>query len=135
MNTLTAVQILEVTKDTAFTNVGDALSFGLPLSLFGFATVFAVLILIWAILALFKVFFYTIPNAKKNGATPKVEPKKEAVVKAAEAPVAVTAAPVANKGNDGEIVAAIIAAIEAYRAGTGHAAPGGFRVVSFKKRI
>ena len=134
MNALTAVQTLEVTRDTVFTNAGDALAYGLPLSLFGFATVFAVLILIWGILSLFKVFFYTIPNAKKNSSevkktAPKAEPKVEA------APVVVKTEPVVPSGNDNDIVAAIIAAIEAYRAGTGHTAPGGFRVVSFKKRI
>ena len=134
MDIFNSVQMLDaVTKHTVFDNVGDALAYGLPLSLFGFAVVFGVLILIWGILALFKVFFYTIPNAKKNPA-PKVkhEPKKE--VKAepkAEAPVA----PVAQaSSNDGEIVAAIIAAIESYRAANGSTAPGGFRVVSFKKR-
>jgi hypothetical protein len=80
MNTLNAVQMLDVvTKNTKFDNVSDALEYGLPMSLFGFAIVFGVLILIWGILALFKVFFYTIPNAKKNP-VPKVkkeEPKPE----------------------------------------------------------
>ena len=74
MNTFNAVQMLDaVTKNTKFDNVADALEYGLPMSLFGFAIVFGVLILIWGILALFKVFFYTIPNAKKNPA-PKVKP-------------------------------------------------------------
>ena len=135
MNTFNAVQMLDaVTKNTKFDNVADALEYGLPMSLFGFAIVFGVLILIWGILALFKVFFYTIPNAKKNPASKvKPEPKKEvkAEVKA-EAPVAPV---VQTSSNDGEIVAAIIAAIEAYRSANGAAAPGGFRVVSFKKRF
>ena len=135
MNTLNAVQMLDaVTKNTKFDNVADALEYGLPLSLFGFAIVFGVLILIWGILALFKVFFYTIPNAKKNPA-PKVKPEPKKEVKAevkAEAPVAPA---VQASSNDGEIVAAIMAAIEAYRSANGAAAPGGFRVVSFKKRF
>ena len=135
MNTLNAVQMLDaVTKNTKFDNVADALEYGLPMSLFGFAIVFGVLILIWGILALFKVFFYTIPNAKKNPA-PKVKPEPKKEVKAevkAEAPVAPA---VQASSNDGEIVAAIMAAIEAYRSANGAAAPGGFRVVSFKKRF
>ena len=135
MNTFNAVQMLDaVTKNTKFDNVADALEYGLPMSLFGFAIVFGVLILIWGILAQFKVFFYTIPNAKKNPA-PKVKPEPKKEVKAevkAEAPVAPA---VQASSNDGEIVAAIMAAIEAYRSANGAAAPGGFRVVSFKKRF
>ena len=135
MNTLNAVQMLDaVTKNTKFDNVADALEYGLPMSLFGFGIVFGVLVLIWGILALFKVFFYTIPNAKKNPA-PKVKPEPKKEVKAevkAEAPVAPA---VQASSNDGEIVAAIIAAIEAYRSANGATAPGGFRVVSFKKRF
>ena len=132
MNTLNAVQMLDaVTKDTVFDNVGDALAYGLPLSLFGFAVVFGVLILIWGILALFKVFFYTIPNAKMNSA-PKV--KAESKPEAKVAPAVQTAPVSVNVSGDGEIVAAIIAAIESYRAANGVTSPGGFRVVSFKKR-
>ena len=135
MNTFNAVQMLDaVTKTTKFDNVADALEYGLPMSLFGFAIVFGVLILIWGILSLFKVFFYTIPNAKKNPA-PKVKPEPKKEVKAevkAEAPVAPA---VQASSNDGEIVAAIMAAIEAYRSANGAAAPGCFRVVSFKKRF
>lgn len=134
MNTLTAVQVLEA-ANMPFNSVSDALAYGLPLSLFGFATVFAVLVLIWAILGLFKLFFFSIPNAKKNGA--KAEKVKEAPapkteVKKEQAPVPVVAASTA--ANDAELVAAIIAAIKAYRTQTGTAV-GGFRVVSFKKRI
>ena len=74
------------------------------------------------------------PETKKEEKKPepKPEPKKEvkAEVKA-EAPVAPA---VQASSNDGEIVAAIMAAIEAYRSANGAAAPGGFRVVSFKKR-
>ena len=135
MNTFNAVQMLDaVTKNTKFDNVADALEYGLPMSLFGFAIVFGVLIIIWGILALFKVCFYTIPNAKKNPA-PKVKPEPKKEVKAevkAEAPVAPA---VQASSNHGEIVAAIMAAIEAYRSANGAAAPGGFRVVSFKKRF
>ena len=137
MNTLNAVQMLDaVTKNTKFESVGEALEYGLPMSLFGFGIVFGVLVLIWGILALFKVFFYTIPNAKKNPAqkVKKEAPKPE--VKAGPVKEAAAPAPVVQAAsNDGEIVAAIIAAIEAYRSANGAAAPGGFRVVSFKKRF
>lgn len=138
MNTLNAVQMLDaISKNTKFDNIGDALEYGLPMSLFGFAIVFGVLILIWGILSLFKVFFYTIPNAKKNPQQPKVKPVVKQEVKQAPAAEQVQApAPVVQAAsNDGEVVAAIIAAIEAYRSANGATAPGGFRVVSFKKRF
>lgn len=130
MNTLTYVQALEVTANTVFESVGDAFAYGIPLSLFGFATVFAVLALIWGILSIFKVVFYTIPNARKN-------PKKANDVKKTETKVAqpvVTETASVQSTQDDSIVAAIIAAIEAYRSET-TGKTGGFRVVSFKKRI
>lgn len=134
MNTLNAVQMLDaVNKNAVFDNVGEALEYGLPMSLFGFAVVFGVLILIWGILSLFKVFFYTIPNAKKNPA-PKVKEAPKPEVKAAPVTEVVSAPVVQTASNDGEVIAAIIAAIEAYRSANGAVAPGGFRVVSFKKR-
>ena len=130
MNTLTYVQAMEVTSNTIFESVGDAFAYGIPLSLFGFATVFAVLALIWGILSLFKVVFYTIPNARKN-------PKKAVEVKKAEPKVAqpiVTETVSVQSAQDDSDVEAIIAAIEAYRSET-TGKTGGFRVVSFKKRI
>lgn len=135
MNTLTASLVLEtIAGDHVFKNdISGALAYGIPKSLFGFATVFAVLILIWGILALFKVFFYTIPEAKKKGAKKPVQ-KADANEKPS-APVQTAPAVQAQSGNDTEIAAVIMAAIEAYRASEGVSAPGGFRVVSFKKRI
>ncbi len=126
INTLTSAQMLDsaVNVHEKFSSAGDALSYGLPMSLFGFAMVFFVLMVLWGILTLLKVFFYTIPNSKKNA---KKEEKK--VVEHVPVPVQT------QTNNDGEIIAAIIAAIEAYRTQTGHSAPGNFRVVSFKKRI
>lgn len=134
MNMMTASLMLEtITKDHVFKNdISGALSYGLPKALFGFATVFAVLVLIWGILALFKVFFYTIPEARKNSAKKTAVKTEEKVEKQAEVQAAT---PVATAQGDAEITAVIMAAIEAYRASEGASAPSGFRVVSFKKRI
>ena len=131
INTLTSVQTLDnaINVHEKFSTAGDALAYGLPMSLFGFAMVFFVLMLLWGILSLLKVFFYTIPNSREN---PKKKEVKEPVKKA-EPVVQPTSEVVADNSN--EIVAAIIAAIEAYRASAGHSTPGGFKVVSFKKRI
>lgn len=121
MNTLNFV--LEVAeRDMVFDNVGDALGYALPKAAFGFVTVFAVLALIWGILSLFKVFFYTIPNSRK---------KSEAPAKVVEA--APAASVVSAVSDDSEIVAAITAAISTFRNSSGQS-NGSFRVVSFKKR-
>lgn len=113
--------------NTKFTNVGEALGYALPKALFGFLVVFGVLALIWGILSLMKVFFYTIPNAKKSSATVIKAENTSAVDTPAEA--------VNNTVTDdmGAVVAAITAAISAYRAESGEGNTG-FRVVSFKKR-
>ncbi len=116
---------LEVAKDVPFENVSDALAYGLPTSLFGIAVVFGILALIWGILSVMKVFLYNIPNAKANK-------KKEKIAEKKSEPELVDTTPVTATSGDNAIVAAIIAAITAFRGMTGE--KGSFRVVSFKKR-
>ena len=99
---------------------------GIPTAVLGIATVFVVLALIWGCLEVFKYVFYTIPERNKKA---EAEPADKAVEEAV-----VYEEPAAD--DDGEIVAAIIAAITAMRAeelGEG-AKKSGFRVVSFRKR-
>lgn len=98
---------------------------GIPTAILGIATVFVVLALIWGCLEVFKYVFYTIPerNKKSGSETPVIE----------EAPVEVYE----ETADDGEIVAAIIAAITAARADEAAESgnkSSGFRVVSFRKR-
>lgn len=83
----------------------------------GYILVFSVLALIWFILAILGKFF----DRKANKVTLQVTP-----------PVTPAPAPetVASVSDDGEIVAAIVAAISAY---SGKPASG-FRVVSFRKK-
>ncbi len=95
----------------------DALSFGGQTVLLGMVTVFAVLIIIWIALILFKLFLYDIPNKKAVEAKHPVEP------------IAPTPAPV-SASND-EIVAVIAAAI-AMAESDGNGTK--FRVVSFKRK-
>lgn len=116
---------LEVNKNVPFESVSDALAYGLPTSLFGIAVVFGVLALIWGILSIMKIFLYNIPNAKAN------KNKKESDEKKSQ-PEIVDAAPVTATSGDNAVIAAIIAAITAFRGMTGE--KGSFRVVSFKKR-
>ena len=103
----------------------DAWSYAGQMTLLGIGMVFAVLAILWVILALFKVIFAG-PTPKAAKSKKKPEPVIE---KPAEAPVA---APVAE-ANDAELVAIITAAVAAYMAEEGTEYAGGFRVVSFKR--
>ena len=91
----------------------DRLTFGGFMLLLGMAVVFAVLIIIWGCLSVFKLYF-----AKSD-----VKPKE--VVEAPVAPVV----PVVQ--NDNEIVAVIAAAIAAAEAESDGTK---FRVVSFRRK-
>lgn len=95
----------------------DALKFGGQTVLIGMVTIFAVLVIIWAALTLFRVFMYDIPNKKRAA---------EVAVFAPEAP-----APVAKSDDEGELVAVIAAAIAMAESDSGGAK---FRVVSFKRK-
>ena len=91
------------------------------MTLIGMGMIFAVLSLLWAVLAIFKIVF--------------ARPKKEKTVApvAAPAPVEETVVEEAAS-NDDELVAVITAAVAAYMAQEEpDAAPNGFRVVSFRR--
>lgn len=99
----------------------------------GLGTVFMVLLILWGILSLFSVVFGTQPKkpAKPAPVKPTAAPApKEETAKQEPAPVKqADAAP----ADDGALIAAITAAIEAYRAEEGtYALP--FRVVAFKRK-
>lgn len=92
--------------------------------LFGMAMVFAVLTILWGVLAIFKMIFA------------KPEPKKKEAPKAPVAPVAPVAEPepVAYSAGDDELIALITAAVAAYISSEEpDAYTGGFRVVSFRR--
>ena len=98
-------------------DVFSALGFGGAMVLIGMATIFAVLCLLWACLAVFKLVFHDLP-AKRAA-------KPESVVEAVPVQEAVQVT------SDTEIVAVIAAAIamaEAESFGTK------FKVVSFKRK-
>ena len=91
------------------------------MTLIGMGMIFAVLGLLWAVLAVFKLVF----------ARPKKEKKTEAP---AIAPAVVDEAVVEEVANDDELVAVITAAVAAYMAQEEpEVAQGGFRVVSFRR--
>ncbi|MBQ7930494.1 MAG: OadG family protein [Clostridia bacterium] len=95
----------------------------------GMGTVFLVLAILWGIIALFSVFSGTAekkPAAEKKSQAPvkKAEPKPEPAPAPAPAPA---------QTDDGALIAAITAAIEAYRAEEGLSGLP-YRVVSFKRK-
>ena len=93
------------------------------MTLLGMGMIFAVLSLLWGVLAIFKMIFARPEKKVKAAPAPKAEPivVPEPVV-----------APAAS--NDAELIAVLTAAIAAYEASLGNeVAPGGFRVVSFRR--
>ena len=97
----------------------------------GMLSVFAVLALLWGIIALSKVFLHDIPNAKKNKNKKPVAP----VAPAAPAPAIPDAVEATEEVDDGELVAVITAAVAAMIESGDYKNEfaNGFRVVSFKR--
>ena len=94
----------------------EALGYGGQTVLLGMTAIFAVLIIIWAALALLKVFLYDIPN-KKTVAPAGPEPT--------------VTAPVAKTEDGRELIAVIAAAIAMAESESGGTK---FRVVSFRRK-
>ena len=129
MNVNLFIGALAQSADAINPNIAERLGEGAVVLVQGLLTVFGVLAILWGVLALFKVFFYNIPEKRKN--------KKENNVAAAEAPVTETssalhAVSASDNADEGVIVAAITAALSEYFAESGEYS-GGFRVVSFRK--
>ncbi len=89
----------------------------LKMILIGMGTVFSVLFIIWFFLTVFRL---VMDKAKK----------KKAPAPASPAPAGTDE----ESSDDGALIAAITAAITAYREEEGSPAPSSFRVVSFEKR-
>lgn len=119
-----ALSVSADTKYEAFS--GAAWAKAAEVTLLGMGMVFAVLLILWGVLAIFKLVF------KKDTKAPAEKATAEEKT-AAPTPVT-TAAPAAV--DDGELIAVITAAVAAYRAseeGTDASEVGGFRVVSFRR--
>ena len=101
-------------------SLGEKGALSLKMILMGMGTVFAVLFIIWAVLTVFRLVMDGVRKGKKQ---PEPAP--------AAAPAPVTG----DKTDDGALIAAITAAVAAYRASetgpSGRTVP--FRVVSFAR--
>lgn len=119
------VMLLSTSADVASTGAFSPERWALTgqMILIGMGMVFAVLAILWVVLALFKLVFAK-PEAKaveKKTVEPILEQAKPNV-------------PVAPKSDEAELIAIITTAIAAYRASEEpELEPNGFRVVSFRK--
>ena len=102
----------------------EAFKYALEMTLLGMGMIFAVLGILWGVLALFKLIFARPKKEKKTVDTPKEEPAPVVTV----APAAPTAA------DDSELIAVLTAAIYAYESEQNPEVPvGNFRVVSYRR--
>ena len=105
----------------------ERMAYGLQVFVVGLGTVFAVLIILWLALLLFKVFAYDLPQ-KKAKKLAEESAKVESAAPVVTEPVAVEET---TAEDDTQLIAVITAAIAAYNAQSGNSLP--FRVVSFKR--
>lgn len=105
------------------------IEYAIKVTVQGMLMIFAVLALLWGVVAIFKVFLHDIPEKRAA----KKQAMAAAVAKATEVQEPEAVAPVED---DGEIVAAITAAIAAMLESEEYADEfaSGFRVVSFKRK-
>ena len=122
--TINPTLLSDVFDPSAPLELSEAIGYGLQTTLLGMGVVFSVLIILWAVLAVFKVIFYKQPKTEKKPAPAKVEAPAPAPV---AAPAPAPAAPA--EADDAELVAVITAAIAAMM----DAPQTSFRVVSFKR--
>ena len=126
MNIITLANIQDLPFDKPLESFSDRLSAAGQVVLLGMLAVFAVLALLWVVLAIMGKFFTKTPAQKSS---------KKTEAPAVETPAVTETAQVAeDTANDEEIVAAITAAITLMLEAEN--APGtskGFRVVSFKR--
>ena len=123
MNTAIINNTVRVAAEISY---GEKVLNGLIVVVVGMLAVFAVLAILWGVLALFKIFFYDMPEKKKAEAAKKA-------LENTPAPVIPTAEPEDIPAEDDtQLIAVITAAIAAYTAESGTSALP-FRVVSYKR--
>ena len=111
----------------SFENFSDKVKFALQNSLLGILITFSVLVLLFVVV---KIVASVISGKQNKESSTAPAEKKEAPV-AAPAPAAVPA-PVAKSDDNGELIAAITAAISLMLEAEGKD-PRGFKVVSFRR--
>ena len=117
---------------TASLSLGEKAALSGEMLLRGMGTIFLVLVILLGIIAAFGMAFSAVKAPAKKPAEKKPPEKKPAPASAPKAEPAPVSAPVAAQSDDA-IIAAICAAIEAYRAEEGLSGLP-YRVVSFKRK-
>ncbi len=95
--------------------LAEKMSEGLVVLCVGVCVVFGVLILLWGLLELMRVFFYDIPNKKKAAPAVKQPAPAPLVQETAAAPVAAV-----QEEDDEELIAVIAAAVAAAMGTSAH---------------
>lgn len=114
----------------------EKLSLSGEMLLRGMGTIFMVLAILWGFLSLFKVFSASEKPAKapkQVAPAPKIDAKPVPAPAPAETPASVAPTPASAPSDDAAVIAAICAAIEAYRAEEGLSGLP-YRVVSFTRK-
>lgn len=106
-------------------SMSERLALSLQMIVLGLATVFAVLIIIWGVLVLLRVFMYDMKKDKSSEQSAKQAPAE----KQAPAPAPAPAAPAVPATDDKQLIAVLAAAIAASEGKPASA----FRVVSFRR--
>ncbi|MBE6638612.1 MAG: hypothetical protein E7616_04040 [Ruminococcaceae bacterium] len=120
--TITITNSLGETTTVDVKVYGSSLSLGVETALLGMGIVFSVLVIIWAILAVFGKVATAGTKKEKPAPAPKAAP-------APVAPAPTASAPAPSASDDSELVAAITAAVSLCM----DMPVGSFRVVSFRK--
>ncbi len=115
--TINPLFLTEVIKYDEPMSFADAIPFGLETVILGMGVIFSVLIILWAVLSVFKLVFYKKPSDVSEAPAP------------APAPAATAKPEPATAADDAELVAVITAAIAAMM----DAPQTSFRVVSFRR--
>ena len=127
MFSLTGIAALEMT-------LAERAAYAGRMMLVGMLMVFAVLTLLWGVLAISKTVFYDMAKKRAEQASAASDVAAASMTVSSSAPVSnvspLSAAP-STASDDGAIIAAITAAIAAARAEEGNG--GAFRVVSFRR--
>ncbi len=113
--------------------LGEKLSLCVEMLLRGMGTVFLVLIILWGVIELFN---YVSTSGERAAKAKKAKAEENKPVEPAPVfpskPIVTESAP-ETESDDGAVIAVIMAAVEAYRAGEGKSSLP-YRVVSFKRK-
>lgn len=132
---MTTEQYLNILEGGGTPDTGSIVSYGLVNALTVMLVVFAVLGILFLILSISGAIFARLgkPKEKKQKAAPRPKTEKPTEkTPVSDEVLAVLTAAASEAQNDGELIAAITAAIHAAREESGET--GAFRVVSFRRR-